>query len=252
MKKIVSFFMFVTFLVSVTFVSTAQNSPEIKSTGKFGNIIVPSRDGELDCPPNSLFSQPPVNPDNAYFSDTESSYFNQNIFEDFSGVASPIGGITFWGIIFNVDNSSDCYGGGSVDFTINFYQDNAGAVGTLDQSFNVTLTPTVTGSVLANASLLKFETVLPSAVSLANGWVSVVRLNPGPDNCMFGWANTFNGDNLMGFNSFGGTIFYQGTDVAVCLSSELVPTVIPISNWALFIGLALILTFSIIRFRRTF
>jgi hypothetical protein len=245
MKRFTTVLVLIGLFLSSSVISFSQEKQVPTSIGKGGTTILFTRAGELDCPVNSIFSQPPVNTDNAYFSDESTIWEDQRMFENFSGLASPIGGITLWGILFN---GGDCYTGGSDNFAITFYQDNAGAVGTMVQSFPLTVTPTVTGSTVAGAVLLRYDITLPSTVSLANGWVMVYRKNPGNTSCAFAWAITAIGDNSIAFNQFGGGINYFSGNLAFCLAGP--KEEVPLSNWALFIGIGLILVFAMVRFRR--
>jgi hypothetical protein len=207
--------------------------------------MVPQYYASLDCPQNAIFSQPPFGSDNAYFSDESTSWGDQRVFENFSGVIGPIGGITYWGVLYA---NGECYTGAADDFVVTFFQDNAGAVGAQLQSFSVTVTPSVTGLTISGARVLRYDVSLPSNVSLADGWVMVYRENPGNTLCAFAWARTNNGDNVSGWNQSGGTIFYQSDNVAFCLTA---PTEsVPLSNWALFTAIGLILIAAVIRFRR--
>ena len=155
------------------------------------------------------------------------------------------GGVTIWGILYD---GADCYTGGSDDFVVEFFQDVAGIVGPMTQTFSLTVTPTVTGSILSGSSLLRYDLTLPSNVSQVNGWIMIYRVNPGNSNCAFAWAIATTGDNLMGFNQFGGAITYFADNVAFCLSGP--NELVPLSNWALFIGIGLILVFTVVRFRK--
>jgi len=235
--------------LSTAMFSFSQDTKRPYSTGKAGTTIMPNRDGEFDCPANSIFSQAPVNTNNAYFSDNETNSFNQILYENFYGLTTPIDGITFWGILWN---GGSCYSSGTIDFIVNFYQDNSGAAGTLVQSFPVSITPIVTGSIVSSSTVLRFDLALPSAISLTNGWLSVYRVNPNNSYCIFAWINTFNGDGYTGFTSFNSPITYwNGDNMSFCLTGEQQPPLeTPVSNWALFIGIGLILAFAVIRFRR--
>jgi hypothetical protein len=245
MRKLTLFLAMTGMFLSLSVISFSQDTKGPRSTGIGKILIMHGRAGELDCSVNSIFSQPPVDMYNGYFSDESTAWSEQKLFENFYGLTSPIGGITFWGILFN---GGDCYSGGSDDFIVTFYQDNAGTVGTMVQSFSFSATPIVTGSILAGAQLLKYDLTIPSNVSLATGWVMVYRLNPGNTNCVFAWANTTTGDNNIGYNQLGGDINYFADNLAFCLTG---PTEsVPLSNWALIIGIGLILTFAVVRFRK--
>ncbi|RLD90584.1 MAG: hypothetical protein DRJ09_03770 [Bacteroidetes bacterium] len=234
-------------LFAISFVTTlafSQHQPKPFSTGSDEPVVTTSRGGELDCSGNSIFSQSPVNSNNGYYSDNGTLYNAQNLFENFSGLTEWIGGITFWGYMYD---GGDCYVAGSQDFEITFFQDNAGAVGTQVQTFTVTVTPTETGSYFNGASILRYDVTFSSAVSLSDGWVSVVKLNPGNNDCEFAWLNTINGDDLIAYNHNGGTPVYYTENMSFCLTGQ--PPV-PVSNWALILGVFLIAVFMVVRYKR--
>lgn len=207
--------------------------------------VVPYYFASLDCSNNALFSQPPINANNAYFSDESTYWLDQRIYENFSGLVDPIGGVTFWGIMWDV---SDCYSPGPENFDVTFYQDNSGSVGSPVQSFSFSVTPVLTNGSVVGAVLLRYDLTLPSSVTLTSGWIMVYRENPQDSNCAFAWARTDNGDDLTGFNQYDGPMNYQADNVSFCLTG--VNELVPLSNWALFIALGLILGAAVIRFRR--
>lgn len=242
MKKIILLFA----IGLITTLSFGQDFEKSFSIGGDEVMVTSDRDGELDCPVNSIFGQTPVSANNGFFSDKGTLYNSQNIFENFSGLTGDIGGITFWGLMWE---GADCYTPGSQDFEISFFQDNAGTIGTIIQPpFTVTITPTETGSFLLGASVLRYDINFPSSISLPSGWFSVVKLNPGDDDCTFAWINTTNGDNISAWNQMGGTYNTSIDNISFCLTSG--AAAIPVSNWALGIGLLLISGFIVVRFRR--
>lgn len=85
-------------------------------------------------------------------------------------------------------------------------------------------------------------------VALLDGWVSVTRINPG-DGCNFIWYGNDASGNGASFDSSTGSWVPTGAALAFCLGGEGIP-VTPVSNWALLIGVILIGTFVIFRFRR--
>lgn len=199
-----------------------------------------------DCGAASIFSQSLLNPPSAYSSDENGSIQ----LDDFSGLTEEIVGITFWGYMW--DGSVDCYAPGSQDFEIKFYTDNAGAVGILVVTIAVSVTPTVTGLIYPGngASILRYDVIFPSGGSLSEGWFSVVKQNPGSDPCMFYHLNTTNGNGHSAYilPSNPGIVNYTSNNRSFCLVEYTPP--IPVSNWALGIGLLLISGFIIVRFRR--
>ena len=199
-----------------------------------------------NCSASSIFSQSLLNPPSGYASDEASS----TQLDDFSGLTEDIGGMTFWGFMW--DGSTDCYVTGSQDFEITFYADNSGEVGTLAKTYNVSITPTVTGLTFANngASILRYDVAFPTALALTDGWISVVKQNPGSDPCLFYHINTTNGNGHSAYilTSNPGVINYTTNNRSFCLTDYTPP--IPISSWALGIGLLLISGFVVIRFRK--
>jgi len=241
MKKII--LLFTIGLISIFTFGQGSSKP----IGDYAVLVTSDRDGELDCSGGSIYSQSPLN-STQYLSSDEGGI--QVMFENFSGLSDNIAGLSFWGILREVGPGTDCYSPGPQDFEIKFYQDNAGEIGTLVQTFSITVTPSETGSFLGIYSLLRYDVTLPSSFSLATGWFSVVKLNPGASPCRFSWANTTTGDNNVGWSTNGGTYIYGPINLSFCLTTSLAAPPVPISNWALGIGLLLISGFIIIRFRR--
>lgn len=237
--------MLVIFLsTSLLSISQEINSP--LSTKKDEASISNNRTIGMLCPPNSIFGQAGDTPTLAYFSDNGPLNNSQKMYDQFTGLVDDIEAIKFWGILWN---GGECYTGGPVSFEISFYNDNSGNIGTLEQSFSVTIPPTVTGLMVSGSSLLQFELNLPSPVSLSSGWVSIVRKNPENSPCVFAWANTVSGDDAFGWNELDGSYAYiTGDNLAFCLNADPLP--IPISNWAILLGVLLIGIFMVVRYRR--
>ncbi len=203
------------------------------------------------CNSNSIFSQALLNPPSAYTSDENGN----TQLDNFYGLTDEIYSMSFWGIMW--DGSTDCYTPGPQDFVINFYSNVGdpvnGSVGSLVETFDVTITPTATGMTYSNAytgvtaQILKYQISFPSTVSLAEGWFSVVKKNPGSDACMFNFLNTTNGDGHSAYKLHNSPDYHYPTNNrAFCLCKA--PPV-PVSNWALAVGILLILGFILIRYR---
>lgn len=237
--------MLVTFL-STSLLSISQETNGPRSTKEEGASISANRAVGMLCPPNSVFGQAGDTPTMGYFSDNGTLNNSQKMYDQFSGLVDDIEGIKFWGILWS---GGECYTGGPVDFEISFYNDNTGAIGSLNQTFSATLTPIVTSSLVSGSSLLEFEFDLPSPVLLNSGWVSVVRKNPGNLPCVFAWANTTSGDDAYGWNELDGTYaYFTGDNLAFCLTGG--PPPVPISNRAIILGILLIGISLIVRYRK--
>ncbi len=205
-----------------------------------------------DCGSYSIFSQSLLNPPSGFSSDENGN----TQLDNFYGLTDPIYSITFWGYMW--DGSSDCYISGSQDFEIIFFQNIGdpvnGTIGTLVQTFDITVTPLETGMIYTNtyhgvvAQILRYEVTLPSNVSLSEGWFSVVKKNPTSSSCLFNFLNTTNGDGHSAYQLHGSSDFnYATNNRAFCLSKA---PPIPVSNWALVVGILLITIFIVVRYRK--
>jgi hypothetical protein len=114
--------------------------------------------------------------------------------EDFSGLSDKIGDIAFWGL-------SLIYAGGwsegspAMTFNVIFYEDNAGAPGAAVATFNgLEATFEDTGLDYIGFSMYKWSVVLPEAVELTAGWISIQSTLPADlSNLM--WATGPDGNN---------------------------------------------------------
>lgn len=243
MKKIT--FLALTSFLFLTLISFGQAQQSPFTIGE-GTMINLNRSGELDPPANAIFSQQPVGTTTGFYSDDGTLYNGQTLYEDFQGLTADIGGIVFWGVMYN---GGECYAqGSSYDFDISFYQDNSNAVGTLVNTFTTSVTPIPTGTTIFGAEILRFEITFPSTVSLQSGWVSVVRKNPTNQDCSFAWVNTTLGNNYSAWKIVSGSYNYASDNLSVCLTG---PQPVPVSPWALVFGVLLIGVFMVVRYRRT-
>jgi hypothetical protein len=95
------------------------------------------------------------------------------------------------------------------------------------------------------------DITLPSQVNLSNGWVGInandARIPAGSG--YTGWLSSSLGDNDMIYSPDLTNYYTNPSNLSFCLIGGS-SSVIPISNWALFIGIGLILVFAIVRFRK--
>jgi len=233
MKKIKSTLVL---LMALSFLTvTAQVVPMyVKAPGTM------NRDAEYGCLPNSLFSQLPSPLLGVWFGDN--TYGFSSIADDYT-VSGPFNSMRFWG-----NNYVGCPAGNTQDFIIKFYERNTGdpaIPGPEVNSFNLTVIPQPIN--LLYGEDYQVDVIFPSQVNLLDGWVSLTRINPG-DACIFGWYGNQPG-NSASFNN--ADQIWQSSEgtLAFCIGGEGVPET-PVSNWALIIGIILIGTFVIFRFRR--
>ncbi len=168
-----------------------------------------------ECPEDSLFTQPPDGPSGFEAGTSElSSPFTR--FENFSGVAGPIDGLTFWGFElfpiggggFQVCTESD------PSFDITFHPDLGGLPGPAVCTYELQASRTSAQLLFFGAELMEYTIDLPEPCVLVDGWVSIV--GRGDVDCFFLWqSSNFTGN---GFSLCEGCSFEdQIIDLAVCL-----------------------------------
>jgi hypothetical protein len=198
-----------------------------------------NKDAGFACLPNSLYSQLPSPLETGWFGDD--GYGVSRIADDYT-VTGSFSTMRFWG-----SNYPGCPIGATQDFIIKFYQrnpDDPAIPGTEVNSFSLTVVPQPI-SLFYNPDY-QIDVTFPSSVSLLDGWVSLTRANPG-DGCTFLWYGNFTGNSASYYtDSFWSP---SGGQLAFCIGGGEVPQT-PVSNWALIIGVILIGTFVIVRFRR--
>jgi hypothetical protein len=229
MKKITSILLLSLALSVLTI--TAQVVPMfVKAPGTM------NRDAQYGCLDNSLFSQLPSPLDAGWYGDDAYAFYR--VADDYT-VTAPFATMRFWGA-----NIYTCPPGATQAFIVKFYQRNPGdptIPGPEVYSFNLTAVPQPINLVFGVD--YQIDVTFPP-VSLLDGWVSITRVNPG-DGCTFVWLGNYTGNSA----SYDGTWYPSGASLAFCLGGEGVPQT-PVSNWALIIGVILIGTFVVFRFRR--
>jgi hypothetical protein len=214
------------------------------SVTKGNPVPVSTRAGEFQCLPNAVFSQVFPTFDDGYYADN--AYYFDWVADDYSASA-PFSTMRFWG-----NNYSSCIPGATQTFEIKFYDGNPCSGGTLMYSFTKSATPLPNGLIPVWSSVECYQVDIDfgSTITLLNGWVSVSRVNPG-DGCVFVWLAYDDGfvGNGVSHNTDQGC-YNNGTDMLFCLGGDL--ETVPVSNWALLIGIALIMTIAVVRFRKVF
>jgi hypothetical protein len=206
-------------------------------------VPLSTRDNEFLCLSNSVFAQVFPTFDDGYFADN--AYYWVAVADDYSAIG-PFSTMRFWGV-----NHISCPPGPSQTFEFNFYNGNPCSGGQLVNSFTKTVTPLPMGIIpsWSNAEVYQVDVNFGTNITLLNGWVRVSRINPG-DGCIFAWLafdDGFVGNAISQDQS--GNCSFNNTNMLFCLGGEEVPQT-PVSNWALFIGIGLILVFTVVRFRK--
>ena len=187
------------------------------------------------CPPSSIYSHQ-VNYDNGLSSQEEHFIYWDQI-ETAPG--APISQVVFFGVAMGTPHR---------DFTINFYQDDAGAPGTLKASYAGFITGESTGEILFDMEAFSYTYTLPANLTVDGGdWISVVAANVQGE--LWYWLTADGGDGCV-WALYLGEMCDMEDDLAFCLVGGLGAQT-PVAPWALALGMALIAIFTIIRHRRT-
>lgn len=202
------------------------------------------------CPDESIFCNSPDLTNGGGTSDYQTCY---TCFDNFHGLNATFNTVIFWG--FELFNSGgqyyDCTPAEPKSFEVTIYEDNAGSIGNPVMTYTGLPTRSfcVQTQSYAAASLYRYKLTLPGDVDMSSGWISI-RATGGYDNCWFIWTISLS-DNLLLYQSCYSMIPYS-LDLAFALMNEETPPEpeIPVSNWALILGLALILGFTAFRLRR--
>jgi hypothetical protein len=225
-------------ILAMTTVIMAQQFP----LGPIGNNTQdPERSNEFFCMPNSVFSQ--------VFPTYTGAFYCQNGYEyyrvaDNYMATGPFTAIRFWGADFY-----GCHLEPTEMFDIFIWDNNPQSGGTLIHSFSLPGTTMPIGVSWIGTQFYQVDIDFGTTISQSQGWIGITR--PGPS-CYqgsdfgFAWVSAGNGNSM----SYNGSWISTGSNLMFCLKGiEPVPDV-PISNWALFIGIGLILVAAIVRFRR--
>jgi hypothetical protein len=208
------------------------------------------RQGEMECPPESLFGQPAINPCGGYFCDANDVYQYTEVIEDYPALSGDIGKVTFWVGFYDRISASDCTPGAPAtdSYAISFYAidgTNPSYPGALVRSF--TLSPTLVQNLGVSCfTVYRLEFTLPENIGPNAGWIGIGRLTR-TDNCILMWDVIENGYQYSGKQRHQGILEDTGLNFPFCLGTG---QNVPISNWAIIVGVVLIGTFVFIRYRR--
>jgi hypothetical protein len=232
MKKII-----LVVLIGVIAATTlvAQNAKSIND-GKGGERAIT----DLVCPDGSVYSQTPDGVNG--FSYIGGYRYYDNVI---TAPVTPVYKISWWMLEY--------YPVANLTFDIGIYQNNVDQPGAEIASYtNVAYTSVNTGELSFGHPVYEYSFTFPSPVTIPVGvWIGIMDL---PDDIYLPnsghhhyWASSADGDN----SHWLGQGYSDLSDLAFCLSGPpITPPEVPVSNWALFIGIGLILVFSFMRFRK--
>lgn len=165
------------------------------------------------CAPDSLYGQKPAATVPVFGASAISDIDASNVaaFDDFSGLSADIGRVRWWGVQDGCSRTVE-------EFSIVFHNDLAGLPGGLVATFDVTATPVNTGLTLDGDPVVEYEVELPSVVSLATGWLSIVGIND--TGCAFRWASSTTANQTSVTSTDGDPAIAAAGDRAFCLSPQ--------------------------------
>jgi hypothetical protein len=232
------------------------NGQDKSSSFSYKGLGQPGGSREITtCPEESFFSYMVDinNPTNILLSD---DWFGTTgkVYQKVTNLADEVGKITFWGIAMTWSGGwyAYCSGEDPVNFLVEFWEDGS-TPGANIASYLVTATVTNVGNLWGCCDPLYEYTVEFPNVAMNTGWISIYgqAAISGTD-CKFWWVSTetMYGPTLQFFNGF-----FQdpgnGVSQSICLSrGPDAGVTIPLTNWALFIGIGLIMVFAVVRFRK--
>jgi hypothetical protein len=198
-KRVVIFVCMLVMITAFSAVATTRKQEQSSSNQSSGN-----RGG--------LFTQLPYDPGYSgtdWYSYASAIFMNTSYqdYEMFTGVASPIQGLHWWGMSCKNDDPTYLPGDPvGMTFNITFYEDNNTTPGDIVLSYNnVKPSITATGVFYQDAvsyELYFFECNLTPSCNLSDGWVSI--FSTGSDNnCSFFWMESTTG-NQVAFETMGG------------------------------------------------
>jgi hypothetical protein len=237
MKKLLMT-LFITALASMIMAQQFAPSPS------GGSAPPPGRDNEFFCEPNSVFSQVFPTFTSGYYCQ---SGYNFNLAADDYSALGPFSTMRFWG--------GDFYGCSMAPtevFDIFIWDGKPGSGGNLVNTFTLAGTVTPISVIFIGTQMYQIDIDLGTTVNQLNGWIGITRMGASCDPYLsdYGFAWLFDNNNTGNSIQYYGTWIDRAANHLFCLGAEKEQQAIPISNWALFIGIGLILVFAVVRFRK--
>ncbi len=186
------------------------------------NLDPPCGSGStLECPPTTLFGQPPHGPADLWSGPISEVSVGGHVYENFTGVVAPICDIHWWGFQVDPYTFEECIESDPT-FEIIFYEDNDGQPGSAVCSYESTAAVTPTGRYYDFGGCfnqLNYYSVgsLSPCCSLTEGWVSITGL--GDEFCWFMWISSGVGDGNSWVDD-GVTGYSENMDLSVCLTGD--------------------------------
>jgi hypothetical protein len=205
-----------------------------------GAALPASRDYVYLCMENPVFSQ--VFPSSYTGHWCQYGGYVQTVVADDYSASGPFSSFRIWG-----GDYYSCPLAPTEEFDIFIWDGSPFLGGNLVHSFTLQGTTTSTGIVNVSTSIYQIDFDFGIPINLLNGWIGITRKGA---TCSEGFAWAFDdydtGNSVQ--KNYDGSWQVRNTNLFFCLGGT--TGVVPISNWALFIGIGLILVFALVRFRK--
>ncbi len=178
---------------------------------------------DMTCPGDSLFGQPPHDPNASWSAANSDADVGYTVYENFSNINGDVCGVRFWGL--NAYNDGSGWTACTEDplgFDIKFYADAGGQPGAELGTYNVSLSGVDTGNLYNGVfPLYEYNATLDPCIPLTSGWISIqANATPG---CWFLWMSG-TGGNGHAYQGDGVSLSDYYYDLALCLSGQYIPT----------------------------
>jgi hypothetical protein len=147
------------------------------------------------CSEDAIYGQAPSTPNNPWIFYLSDLYDGSAVADDFTGLADSVRQITWWGLTADQD-FAPC-DPETMPFEITFCHNGGGIPGEPTDTvatYNVTVTPEVTGFTFQGYAEKKFVATLNPPLRMNRGWV-IIQGN-GQDNCLFLWQDGLAGNAM--------------------------------------------------------
>lgn len=232
--------LFLTTCISIlTSLIMAQQFP----FGPSGENAPPAADraNEFICMPNSAFSQVYPTFSGAFY--CQSGYVFYRAADNYIATA-PFSTLRFWGADFY-----GCSLSPAEMFDVFIWDNNPKFGGNLVHSFTLQGTTMPIAASWIETQFFQVDIDFGTTINQTEGWIGITRTG---QSCYtgtdfgFAWASYGSGNSI----SYNGSWTTTGSNLMFCLGTAEPQPEVPLSNWALFIGIGMILVAALVRFRR--
>ncbi len=228
MKKLLKHFSLIAAFLAIAFSAEAQDP-------WYDYIGGDSRDvHNFTCMTGSVFDQIPTDYNIGVYCDA--SYTVTKVADDYTATSS-FSQMRVWGV-YDVKPVET--------FLIEFYDGPPDAIGTsVIHTFNVSTNPIPTPYLRNGSVIHEINIDFGTSITQLTGWVSISRTTL-PYVSEFAWIGNSSGGNSKSYFIGGSTWQSNTVDQFFCFGGT---PPIPVSNWAIILGVLLIGTFIVVRYR---